>query len=268
MTLRLTCVTAHPDDEALGFGGVIARYAAEGVEVSLVVATRGERGRFGDGTEPHPGPEELGRIREVELRSSANALGVRLVRFLDYVDGCLDQADPTEAAGRVAACLRELRPQVVLTFDPFGVYGHPDHVAVSQLTLAGIVRAASPGPVPGGPDAPHQVQKAYFRSWTDEVRGRYEGVFKALKSTVDGVVRPSVAWPDWSVTTVMSTHEHWRRVWEAVKCHRTQMAQYGALASISEDEHRALWGPQEHYRIFSLVNGGRATEQDFFEGLR
>ncbi len=268
MSLRLLCATAHPDDEALGFGGTLARYAAEGVEVSLVVATRGERGRFGDGTKPHPGPEELGRIREAELRGAARALGVRHVRFLDYLDGSLDRADPVEASSRLAACLRELRPQVVLTFDPFGVYGHPDHVAISQLTAAAIVRAAAPDPLPKGPAEPHRVDKLYYHAWTEPVRDRYQDVFKALRSTVDGEVRASVTWPVWSVTTVTPAHEHWEKVWEAVRCHRTQMAQYGPLTGLSEADQRALWGPQEYYRVFSLVNGGRVREHDLFEGLR
>jgi LmbE family N-acetylglucosaminyl deacetylase len=268
VTLRLACAIAHPDDESLGFGGTLARYAAEGAEVSLIVATRGERGRYGDGTAPHPGPEELGKVREAELRAAAEALGVRHVRFLGYRDGALDQADAVEASGRVAACLRELRPHVVLTFDPFGVYGHPDHVAISQLTLAGVLRAASPGPVAGGPDEPHQVQKAYYHAWTVAVRDRYESVFKPLKSTVDGVVRPSVTWPEWSVTTVTPAHEHWERVWDAVRCHRTQIAQYGSLTRLTDDDQRALWGPQEYYRVYSLVNGGRTRETDLFEGLR
>jgi LmbE family N-acetylglucosaminyl deacetylase len=268
VTLRLTCITAHPDDESLGFGGTLARYAAEGIEVSLIVGTRGESGRYGDGTEPHPGPQELGRIREAELRAAAGTLGVSHIRFLDYVDGELDRADPVEAVGRVAACLRELRPEVVITFDPFGVYGHPDHIAISQLALGGVIRAASPSPVPGGPDEPHHVQKTYYHAWTDTMQERFQNVFKPLKSTVDGEVRPSVAWPGWSVTTVTPAHEHWERVWEAVKCHRTQIAQYGPLTQLRDTDHRALWGPQEYYRVYSLVNGGRARETDLFEGLR
>ena len=265
--LRLCCVTAHPDDESLGFGGTLARYAAEGVEVSLVVATRGQRGRYGDGSEPHPGPEELGRIREAELREAADTLGVRHVRVLDYLDGELDGADPVEVASGVAACLRELRPQVLLTFDPFGVYGHPDHIAISQLALAAALRAAGPAAVPGGPDEPHQVQKAYFRAWSPSVRDHHERVFKPLRSTVDGEVRASFAWPPWSVTTVTPARDHWGKVWSAVRCHRTQMAQYGK-SDLPADDQRALWGAQEFYRVYSLVNGGRATETDLFEGLR
>ena len=266
--LRLACVTAHPDDESLGFGGTLARYASEGVEVSLVAATRGERGRYGDGSEPHPGPDELGRIREAELRAAADALGVEHVRFLDYRDGELDAANPVEAAQRIAVCLRELRPQVLLTFDPFGVYGHPDHIAISQLALAGALRAAAPGPLSDGADAPHHVQKAYYRAWSPAMRQRFEAAFKPLRSTVDGEVRASVDWPGWSVTTVVSAHEHWERVWQAVRCHRTQIAQYGPLTELGTKDHSEIWGSQEYYRVYSLVNGGRAREHDLFEGLR
>jgi len=268
------CVTAHPDDESLGFGGALARYAAEGVEVSVVVATRGDGGRYGDGSEAHPGREELGRIREVELAEAAGVLGVRHVRVLGYLDGALDQADAREAAGRIAQCLRELRPQVVLTFDPYGVYGHPDHVAICQLTLAGVTLAAFPGELPHTPAAnhevqsdPHQVQKVYYRAWTEAVRDRYQSVFKALQMRVDGGIRAAVAWPDWSVTTSIPAHDHWERVWEAVRCHRSQIAQYGVLSHLGPDDHRQLWGTQEYYRAYSLVNQRRAREDDLFAGI-
>lgn len=280
--LRLMCLTAHPDDESLGFGGTLARYASEGVEVSLVVGTRGERGRYGDGSRPHPGPDRLGEIREKELRAAASVLGVTHVRFLDYLDAELDRADPREAAGKIARHVRELRPQVVITFDPFGGYGHPDHIAISQLALAGVMRAASPeepaasddeatepDDEPDGSDlAPHQVSKFYCESWTDRVWDEYQRTFKVLKSTVGDEVRTSVAWPAWSVTTTTDAYDHWETVWEAVQCHRTQMEQYGVLEDLTPERHRALWGPQEFYRLFSLVNGGRERERDLFEGLR
>jgi len=266
--LRLMVVTAHPDDESLGFGGTVARYAAEGVEVSVVVGTRGERGRFGDGSEPHPGVEQLGRIRESEMRAACDVLGVRHVRFLDYVDKDLDQADPGEATARVARYMRELRPQVVLTFDPYGAYGHPDHIAISQFASGAIVRAATPESIPGGSDEPHQVQKLYYVAWTNRVWEHYQGVFKAMQTKVDDEVRQSVAWPEWSVTTTTDAYDHWETVWQAVQCHRSQMAQYGPLTKLTPEDHRALWGPQEFYRVFSLVNGGRKRERDIFEGIR
>lgn len=266
--LRMMCITAHPDDESLGFGGTLARYAAEGVEVSLVVATRGERGRYGNGSEPHPGPEELGRIREAEVCAAAGVLGVRNVRFLDYLDSEVDKADPGEATARIARHLRELRPHVVLTFDPYGAYGHPDHIAVSQFASGAIVRAASSEAIPEAPDEPHEVQKLYYVAWTGRVWEHYQAVFKVMQTKVDERVRSSVAWPDWSITTTTDAHDHWETVWNAVQCHRSQMAQYGALTELTPEDHRALWGPQEFYRAFSLVNGGRTRERDIFEGIR
>jgi len=87
--LRLMCVLAHPDDESLGMGGTLAKYAADGIETYLVTATRGERGWFGD-EKDNPGMEVLGKMREAELRNAAKELGTRDVNFLDYVDGDLD----------------------------------------------------------------------------------------------------------------------------------------------------------------------------------
>lgn len=258
-------VTAHPDDESLGFGGTLARYAAEGVDVSLVVGTRGERGRYGDGSEPHPGEEALGRVREGETRAAAEVLGVRHVRFLDYLDRDLDRAPPAEGAAAIAAHIRELRPQVLVTFDPFGGYGHPDHIAIAQLATAAVVVAASPGE---GDVSPHQVSKLYYVAWTDRVWAHYQKVFKVLSSKVDGVERFSVSWPEWSVTSTADAHDQWETVWKAVRCHRSQIGQYGPLEDLTPEDHRMLWGPQEYYRVFSLVNGGRKRERDLFEGLR
>lgn len=114
--LRLMCVLAHPDDESLGNGGVLAKYAAEGVETSLVTATRGERGWLGS-PEEYPGLEALGKIREAELYAAADVLGLRRLDFLDYIDGDLDQAPPREAIAKIAGHLRRVKPQVVLTFE-------------------------------------------------------------------------------------------------------------------------------------------------------
>src|SRR5574341_2584536 len=104
--LRLMCVFAHPDDETLGTGSTLAKYAAEGVEVCVVTATRGERGWYGD-EQDFPGLEALGKIREQELRCAAQTLGVRKVEFLDYIDGDLDQADPVEAIGKITGFIRQ-----------------------------------------------------------------------------------------------------------------------------------------------------------------
>lgn len=266
--LRLMCVLAHPDDESLGTGGALANCAAEGVATYLVTATRGERGRFGESKES-PGLEVVGKAREAELRAAAKELGVREVSFLDYVDGDLDKADAVEAIGRIAGHLRRVRPQVVLTFGPDGAYGHPDHIAISQLTAAAIVSAADPsfGPQPAIAE-PHRVSKLYFIAWSTKKWTAYQAALKKLVSRVDGEERQAVPWPDWAITTVLDTSHVWPTVWRAVSCHKTQMSIYKQLGELSEEHQRFLWGTQEFYRVFSTVNGGRVRETDLFEGLR
>lgn len=264
--LRLACVLAHPDDESLGVGGTLAKYAAEGVEIHVVTATRGERGRYRDGSD-HPGPEALGRIREAELRAAARELGVRDVRFLDYLDQDLDKADPGEVVGKIVAHLRRIRPQVVATFAPDGAYGHPDHIAICQLATAAVVAAADASHSPGAGPA-HRVSKLYYIAWSEGKWRAYQAALKRLVSRVDGVERQASPWPDWAITTVIDTAEHWPRVWRAVSCHESQMSIYVPLRDLAEEHHRELWGTQEFYRAFSLVNGGSRRENDLFEGLR
>jgi LmbE family N-acetylglucosaminyl deacetylase len=256
--LRLMGVFAHPDDESLGTGGTLAKYAAEGVETYLVTATRGERGRFGDKGE-RPGPEVVGKTREAELRAAASALGVREVELLGYPDGALDQVSPSEAQEAIASHLRRVQPHVVITFGPDGAYGHPDHVAISQLTTAAIVRAAGRG---------FAVSKLYYIAWGEAAWSAYQAALKKLTSTVDGVERQAIAVPDWEITTRIDTRAVWPTVWRAVQCHTTQMGVYRNLDGLPPAHHESLWGVQEFYRAFSLVNGGRQRESDLFEGLR
>jgi len=266
-SLRLLCVLAHPDDESLGMGGTLARYAAEGVETYVVTATRGERGRFGNAVE-RPALEVVGKAREKELLAAARELGVRDVAFLDYIDRDLDQAPPAEAIAKIAAHVRRVRPQVVITFGPEGAYGHPDHIAISQLTTAALVSAADPqygGAVNG---QAHRVSKLYFMAWTKQKWAAYQAAFRKVTTLVDGQERQAAPWPDWAITTVIDTRAHWPAAWRAICCHETQMALFSQLENISEEHHGFLWGTQEYYRAFSLVNGGRALESDLFEGLR
>jgi LmbE family N-acetylglucosaminyl deacetylase len=267
--LRLCGIFAHPDDETLGAGGTFARYAAEGVGTYVVTATRGQRGRYRDGRD-HPGPEALGRIREAELRAAGQVLGVKEISVLEYQDRDLDQADPQGVIGQIVDQLRRIRPHVVVTFDPYGAYGHPDHIAICQFTTASVVAAADPGyPTAGkGDRPPHRVSKLYFMGWSSAKWEAYQSAFMELVSHVDGVERRAAPWPEWALTTVVDTERHWSTVWRAVQCHESQMAIYGPLAELSEKHHRGLWGAQEFYRVMSLVNGGRARETDLFEGLR
>lgn len=263
-TLRLMAVLAHPDDESLGVGGTLAYYATSGVETCVVTATRGERGRYFDNTD-RPDDDEVGRVREQELRTAAKDLGVADVALLGFHDGELDRAEPGDAVARIVVQLRRFRPHVVLTFGPDGAYGHPDHIAISQFAAAAVFAAADPS-VGEGPA--HSVAKLYFMGWPAPLWQLYETVFKKLVSTVDGVERQATPWPDWALTTRIDARAHWQTVWRAVRRHKTQMTVYGDLDRLTPEQHSLLWGEQYFYRVFSTVNGGRARESDLFAGLR
>jgi LmbE family N-acetylglucosaminyl deacetylase len=265
--LKLLAILAHPDDESLGIGSTLAKYAAEGVETYLICATRGERGWNGNERD-YPGPTGLGKIREQELLNAAKALGIRRVFFLDYLDGDLDKADAVEAIEKITTIIREVRPQVVITFGPDGAYGHPDHIAISQFGTAACVLAAdqSHGNIKDHPA--HQVKKFYYFVNTRELIDDYTGVFGNIEMGVDGVARSMVSWPDWSYTTSIDAADHWKTALKAVNCHVSQVGIYGDLNLLSEEESIALWGKRTYYRAFSLVNGGRKVETDLFDGIQ
>ncbi|HVF99223.1 MAG TPA: PIG-L family deacetylase [Chloroflexia bacterium] len=277
--LKLMCILAHPDDESLGTGGIVAKYSAEGVETYLVTATRGEHGWSGP-AEDYPGPEALGRVREGELRVAAEVLGLRDVAFLGYEDGYLDRADPATVTAQIAAHIRRVRPQVVVTFEPSGAYGHPDHIAICQFSIAAVVAAADPSfsPLPEALARPelrawdrlpaHRVSKLYYFVGTRQRMADYQAIFGDIAMPVDGVERRPTAWEDWAITTRIDTSAHWQTVKRAIEAHRSQLPGYDDLLKLPGDEHLRLWREATLYRAFSLVNGGRAVEADLFEGIR
>jgi LmbE family N-acetylglucosaminyl deacetylase len=267
-TLRLMAILAHPDDETLGNGAALARYAAEGVDVTLVTATRGQYGWLGD-PGANPGPNALGRQREAELRAAVRVLGLRELVQLDYVDGELDQADGEQLVCELVAHVRRVRPQVVLTFGLDGAYGHPDHMAISQLTTAALVRAADPRyghrcTTHGS----HTVSKLYHMALTAQRADAYQSALGDVSMVIDGAERRPVISPDWLVSTRIDAGACWRTAWLAAACHRSQLPNYAHLAGMPVDQQRHLWGINEYQRIYSTVPIGRGREEDLFAGLR
>ncbi|HXG36116.1 MAG TPA: PIG-L family deacetylase [Dehalococcoidia bacterium] len=265
--LRLLAILAHPDDESLGLGGTLAKYAAEGVETYLLTATRGERGWFGD-PDAYPGPEELGRIRESELLEAAGALGLKGVHFLDYHDGELHRANAGQAIMQIVSYIRDLRPEVIITFDPNGAYGHPDHITICQLASSALVAAADSGYSDARNLGPHAVKKLYYMAWTREDFDVYEAAFGKLVMQIEGEMRQASGWDKWAITTRLDTSAYWETVRKAVYCHRTQLPGYDALLKLPEEYHKSLWGKQTFYRAISLVDTGPGLENDLFAGIR
>jgi N-acetyl-1-D-myo-inositol-2-amino-2-deoxy-alpha-D-glucopyranoside deacetylase len=174
MTKTLLSVLAHPDDESFGMGGTLALYARRGYDVYLVCATGGEAGDVAP--EHMKGFSSIAELREGELRCAASQLGLKGVYFLGYRDsgmpGSPDNAHPDaqinhslmEVSGRVVRYIRELKPEVVLTFDPIGGYRHPDHIHIQQATVMAFERAADASFYPEAGQA-FQPARLYFHTF-------------------------------------------------------------------------------------------------------
>ena len=145
----LLAIFAHPDDESIVAGGTLAKYADEGWRTALICATRGEWGPISD--ESLADYETLGQTRERELRDACEALGVSWLRFLDLADGdvaALDTETQEAALEKIVRSIRELRPQIIITFGLDGLYGHTDHIAIGQLATTAREMAGDPNSFP------------------------------------------------------------------------------------------------------------------------
>jgi LmbE family N-acetylglucosaminyl deacetylase len=173
--LKLLAVLAHPDDETFGMGGTLALYARRGASVYLVCATRGEVGDVDPRLmQKYP---SVGELRSAELRCAAETLGLSEVYFLGYRDsgmpGSPDNRHPQalvaapldEVAGKIAHYIRQLRPQVVITFDPIGGYRHPDHIAVHRATVQAF-SAAGDASLQIDDLPPYQPDKLYCHTFS------------------------------------------------------------------------------------------------------
>jgi LmbE family N-acetylglucosaminyl deacetylase len=266
--LRLLAVFAHPDDESMGMGGTLAKYAAEGVETYLVCASRGEAGWFGP-EDQDPGPERIGQLREKELLAAGEKLGLKEIHFLDYIDGQVDQADPIEAISKIVSHIRRIKPHVLVTFPPDGGYGHPDHIASAQFAAAAIVAAADSRYVDPGQLPAHRVSKYYYMVDSENFVDFITPAMGQITFQVEEEVREEVAWKEWAVSTRIDVSAHTKAAWQAIKCHESQLPSLGPLVEMNEDAIAAILKLQgTFYRAFSLVNGGRSVETDLFEGLR
>ena len=144
----------------------------------------------------------------------------------------------------------------------------PDEVAVRSRLAQPYTRYGDEAVRTGAPDdAPHAVLKLYWPAWPQSTWTAHESAFKKWFSTVDGVERHATPWPDWMITTAVDARAFWPTSLRAVACHESQFSSYARLLDFPEEEQEALWGWQYYYRVFSLVNGGRARETHLFEGI-
>jgi LmbE family N-acetylglucosaminyl deacetylase len=184
---KILSVLAHPDDESFGMGGTLALYAQQGVEVHLICATRGEAGEVDP--EFLKGYQSIAERREDELRCAADYLGLKKVHFLDYRDsgmqGSADNQHPDafinapleKVTEQVVNYIREIKPQVVLTFDPVGGYHHPDHIHAHNAAVQAFHAAGDLNYAPNG-QQPYQPEKLYYHVFP---RGAVRVLIRILK---------------------------------------------------------------------------------------
>ncbi|MFC9925601.1 N-acetyl-1-D-myo-inositol-2-amino-2-deoxy-alpha-D-glucopyranoside deacetylase [Streptomyces sp. NPDC127190] len=274
---RLLLVHAHPDDESINNGATMARYAAEGAHVTLVTCTLGERGEVIPPELRHLTGPALGAHRRGELAAAVRELGVTDARLLGgagrYGDsgmmgtadnddpGCFWQADVDEAAGLLADVILEVRPQVLVTYDPDGGYGHPDHIQAHRVAMRAVELADERG---------HRIAKVYWnrapRSVVEAAFARLQDELTALpfdkSAAVDDV--PGVV-DDERVTTTVDGTAFAAAKAAAMRAHVTQIEVAEPYFALSNELAQPLFTTE----YYELVRGqGQDGETDLFAGVQ
>ncbi|MEW1723935.1 N-acetyl-1-D-myo-inositol-2-amino-2-deoxy-alpha-D-glucopyranoside deacetylase [Streptomyces sp. NPDC093109] len=286
---RLLLVHAHPDDETINNGATMARYAADGALVTLVTCTLGEEGEVIPAGLAHLAADRddrLGEHRIGELADAMRELGVTDHRFLGgpgrYRDSGMMglaqndranafwQADLDEAAGHLVAVIRELRPQVLVAYDPNGGYGHPDHIQAHRVAMRAAELAADSGFEPGL-GAPHALDKIYWnripRSVAEEGFARMRATDSSFFGIADVDDLPGVV-PDADITAAIDGAPYRDRKSAAMRAHATQIAVDGPFFALSNDLGQPIFAA-EYYQLVHGASGAPAGEweTDLFAGV-
>jgi LmbE family N-acetylglucosaminyl deacetylase len=247
----ILAIFAHPDDETF-CAGTLARYAADGVDVNLVCATRGEVGEISDPALATP--ETLAQVREGELQCATRAIGIGEPIFLDYRDsgmaGTPENEHPDafvnaavdEVSSKLVRIIRERKPNVVVTFDESGGYGHPDHIAAWRHTHAAVEAAADRERFPeaGEPWEVSRIAYAVFpRSFFVRLRERLIELGEDT-SELDEFFEMGLGFDDDQVDTIIDVSGYLRQKFAATDCHRTQFGGDNFFSRVGEDELRRM----------------------------
>ena len=267
---------AHPDDEIFGTGGTFARYAEQGVDVYLVCATRGEVGEI---SEPHLAtPETIAQVREAELTCAAQTLGAHAPIFLGYRDsgmkGTPENDDPrafinapaAEVVAKLVTVMRRVRPTAVVTFDPKGGYGHPDHIAIHDHTVAAFRLA---GDTAYRPDlgAPWQPARLFYRAMS-------RCQFNTMRDAVDAAGLESkfytyleengMIWEDDAISLTVDVADMTARKLAAIRCHATQFGPDHNWRRATPELAQQVMG-QEHFVLAATHGDNRGQLNGLIE---
>ncbi len=284
---RMLLVLAHPDDESFGMAGTIARYVADGVEVSLICTTNGDVGT----ADPKflEGYASIAEMRLAELKCASDTLRMTHVVPLGYRDSgmagtpdndhpdCLVAADLTEVIRRITQVIRELRPHVVVTFDPYGGYGHPDHIVTHNATVNAFEAAPDPAQFPEQLKdglKPYQPQKLYFMTFDRRILKFMIGFMATARIFGDptrmgrnkDVDARQIAAHSYPIHATINTQAFQEIANRARRCHASQLGGIGPRR-MSQMVSALVFGVRDHYmRYYPPVNG-HVNEHDLFEGV-
>jgi N-acetyl-1-D-myo-inositol-2-amino-2-deoxy-alpha-D-glucopyranoside deacetylase len=297
---HLLLVHAHPDDESIGQGATMARYVAEGVGVTLVTCTGGEMGEILVPEMEHMAADKddtLGDQRKIELTNAMAALGVTDFRYLGGFGAYRDSgmkwhedgyaiaaddvhanafwnADLTAAADHLVAVIREVRPQVLVTYDQFGGYGHPDHIKAHRVATYAASLAAVPSYRTDLGEA-HDIPKIYWGAMSASRmreglrRLREAGDTEAFEGMDPDNLPPFVT-EDENLTAAVDGTDYYDAKMAALRAHATQITADSPFFAMSEGSENDFWG-QEFYRIAKGAKAGpydeNGLETDLFNGV-
>ena len=278
---RVLLVHAHPDDETINNGATMALYAARGAQVTLITCTRGEEGDILTPELNHlssSATDTLGEHREIELSNSMKALGITDFRFLAQGEGkyrdsgmmgtepnnrpdVFWQADLEEASDYLVKLIDEIKPHILITYDEFGGYGHPDHIQAHRVAMRASKKSK------------WQIQKIYWNTMPKSVLAEGIAKMKELGSDffgADNVDDLPFAKDDSFVTTLIDGNSYVDAKMEAMRAHRTQISLDGPFFALSDNLGLQVWG-NEYY---TLVKGEKSApfdtngrETDLFSGV-
>src|SRR5580704_8604077 len=268
--LTLMAVHAHPDDEAIGTGGILARYSTEGVRTVLVTCTNGELGDAPGGIKPDdPAHDEavVVPLRRKELEASCDVLGVAHLEMLGYHDSGMEgwpqneapesfwRTPVADAAGRLAALMRTYEPQVVVTYDENGFYGHPDHIQANRVTRAAIAECGIPA-------------KLYYTAVARSlIRGFGEVLAEAgIERPAEVEENPDFGTPDELITTTIDCSAVAGRKYASLAAHASQSDNIFFL-QMGEELFSTLMGSESFVRAVDSTDAP-VPEDDLFAGLR
>lgn len=273
-TMTLMAVHAHPDDEASSTGGVLARYADEGIRTVLVTCTNGEFGDTPDGIKPgQDGHDEqaVAQIRLAELRESCKHLGVTELELLGYHDSGMPDWEyrnrpdafcnvpQDEVAGRISALIERYRPQVVISYDADGAYQHPDHVHAARCAAAAVERTGIPA-------------KMYLTAMR---RSDWQKIWEALRGAgvempdppdIDEATLRQIEASEQRITTSVDISDVLERKRAALMAHASQIQQ-SWFSKLPPDIGAAVFGREIFIRAADST-GAPVPEDDLFAGLR